>query len=315
VKLSFIERSLVTAAAMPAPQARRVLMLICEAGLKGGDADANGRERVRAIDAARNVQSEGAAHYEKRRKFITRFQTATDRILDYAKHETLRNVEKHFRENPPHIQAAEKKPEPNSLAKQLTFDKELFGEELIAAWKEEQDAALRRAGQGLYDEIGMDDPFRLTDTQALRFIKKRENLLSNVPDEIHREIMDSINEGLEQGETRPELMARISSVFDAIKEGRAKTIANTETAAAFNYARDKAMRKAGVTHKKWLFSQSPLIKEHRETHVDAGGQIQPINEPFDVDGVKFMHPGDSSLGAGPEDIINCHCVAIPVEEP
>src|SRR5215471_20260729 len=112
MKLSFIERSLVAAAALPA---RRVLMLICQSGLKGGDVDASGG--IRPIAAARNVQSEGAAHYEKRRKFINRFEAATNRILDYAKHETLRNVEKHFRENPPHLLAAEKKPEePNTLA-------------------------------------------------------------------------------------------------------------------------------------------------------------------------------------------------------
>jgi hypothetical protein len=75
------------------------------------------------------------------------------------------------------------------------------------------------------------------------------------------------------------------------------------------------MRDAGVTHKKWLHSQSPLIKEPRPTHLAADGQIVPIDEPFDVGGVQFMRPADDSLGAGPEDIINCHCVAIPVEAP
>ena len=108
-------------------------------------------------------------------------------------------------------------------------------------------------------------------------------------------------------------MARISEAFDEISRSRAETIANTETAAAFNYARDKAMREAGVTHKKWLHSQSPLIKEPRPTHLEADGQVQPIDDPFDVGGVQFMRPADDSLGAGPEDIINCHCVAIPTE--
>jgi hypothetical protein len=60
---------------------------------------------------------------------------------------------------------------------------------------------------------------------------------------------------------------------------------------------------------------SPLIKEPRPTHLAADGQTVPIDEPFDVGGVQFMRPADDSLGAGPEDIINCHCVAIPVEAP
>ena len=125
--------------------------------------------------------------------------------------------------------------------------------------------------------------------------------------------MNAIQDGLENGDTRKELMSKIASKWDEIGKSRSETIANTETAAAFNYARDNAMKQAGVTHKRWLHSQSPLIKEPRPTHIENDRQTVPIDEPFDIGGVKFMYPSDSSLGAGPEDIINCHCVAIPIE--
>ncbi len=299
-KLSPISRALVAASRMQAPDARSVLMLICEAGM-------------RMDKPVEQTPTEGEIHYAKREKFIKRMKSSTDRVLNYARHETLRKIEKHFRANPP-ISSAEGDP-PESLAARLTFDRSAFGAELLAALREDQESALGTAGQQLFDEIGKDSVWRLPSQDAIQFIDDRANLLANVPDEVHAEIMQSIEQGLQNGESRKELMARISTAFDEIGKGRAETIANTETAAAFNYSRDKAMREAGVTHKKWLHSMSPLIKEPRPTHLEADGQVQLIDEPFDVGGVQFMRPADDSLGAGPEDIINCHCVAIPVEAP
>jgi len=298
-KFNPIERALIAAAQMAPSQSRQIIKLICESGMT----------MTKPVES--KVSVEGAAHYEKRRKFIDRMKSATDRVIDYAKHETLRNVEKHFRDNPGI--ASSEGDQPDSLAKRLTFDPAQTADELPHALKEVQLAALTSAGQGLFDEVGNDNPFKLTDKQALNFVKQRENLLSNVPDEIHQTIMQTIQQGLEAGDGRRQLMQRISAAFDEIGKSRAETIANTETAAAFNYAREKAMRKAGVTHKKWLHSQSPIIKEPRPTPVEADGQVRPIDEPFDIGGVPMQRPGDES--AGPEEIINCHCVAIPVEEP
>jgi uncharacterized protein with gpF-like domain len=221
-----------------------------------------------------------------------------------------------MRVNPKSISAAEgdaPDAQTSSLSARLTFDKDVFAPELLAALREDQESALNTAGQQLYDEIGKDSVWTTPSKDAIQFVQDRANLLADVPDEVHAEIMQSIEQGLQQGESRKELMARISTAFDEIARGRAETIANTETAAAFNYSRDLAMRSAGVTHKKWLHSQSPLIKEPRPTHLAADGQTRPIDEPFDVGGVQFMRPADDSLGAGPEDIINCHCVAIPTE--
>ncbi len=83
-KHSPISRALIAAAKMPAPQARRILMLICESGM--------------TMDVPQPTQ--GEIHYSKREKFIKRMKGSCDRVLNYARHETLRKVEKHFRENP-----------------------------------------------------------------------------------------------------------------------------------------------------------------------------------------------------------------------
>lgn len=280
-------------------------MMICQSGM------------TMPVEMPAPEPTEGEKHYARREKFIRRTKSAVDRVCDYARHETLRNIENHFRDSPP-LKGAEGdpstlEPDKGSLAARLTFDRSRFSRELLAALREEGAAALIVAGQQLFDELGRGDPWTMPGDDSTAFLDARANLLARVPDEVHAEIMQEIQHGLDAGETRRQLMARIASKWDEISTGRAETIANTETSAAFNYARDKAMREAGVTHKRWLHSMSPLIKEPRPTHLEADGQVRPIDKPFNIGGVKMMMPGDES--AGPEEVINCHCVAIPVEKP
>lgn len=48
-------------------------------------------------------------------------------------------------------------------------------------------------------------------------------------------------------------------------------------------------------------------KKVREFHMEADGQTQPMGEPFLVGGQMLLHPGDSSLGATPDNFMNCRC--------
>ena len=54
-------------------------------------------------------------------------------------------------------------------------------------------------------------------------------------------------------------------------------------------------------------NNSDIDDKTREDHVDVNGAVVPIDEPFIVGGYEMMYPGDESLGAGPEEIINCRC--------
>jgi uncharacterized protein with gpF-like domain len=274
--------------------------------------------------------SPAEGHYQKRKKIIDRFQKTIDRHLAYAKHETLRNVERHFRSPAPqekgkwrrHLlsqitSASEETDQPDPaaagrLAAQLTFHKRTFGEELMAALHDEAEIALATAGKELYQELGRDDPWTMPAREVVDFLRRRQNLLADVPDEIHQQIENSIIEGLKAGDTQDELIARIEKAFEGVGEGRASTIASTETAAAYGYSRDKAMKSAGVKYKKWLISHSPLIKQHRPTHVAADGQVREVDEPYHVGGEALMYPGDEN--GSPENTINCHCISIPIAE-
>ena len=59
--------------------------------------------------------------------------------------------------------------------------------------------------------------------------------------------------------------------------------------------------------KRWV---SVLDERTRQEHVNADGQVVMASDPFLVGSYKLMQPGDTSLGAGLETIINCRCNAV-----
>jgi hypothetical protein len=79
------------------------------------------------------------------------------------------------------------------------------------------------------------------------------------------------------------------------------------------------MKQSGAKFKMWLGSGRPPGTLHgmRPAHAAAhyAQQTVAIDKPFRVGGERLMFPTDSSLGAGPEMTINCHCVALPAEAP
>lgn len=95
---------------------------------------------------------------------------------------------------------------------------------------------------------------------------------------------------------------------------RADNIAKTESLNALRAGRDEGIRQAieqgaiapGATQKVWDSSGDARV---RPDHRAMDGQSVGMNEPFVApDGSRLMYPGDSSLGAGADQIINCRCV-------
>ncbi len=59
-------------------------------------------------------------------------------------------------------------------------------------------------------------------------------------------------------------------------------------------------------NKTWVTSGSNI----RESHLTAGGQTVPIDEPYRVGGSLMLYPSDGSLGAQLKEIINCKCFSV-----
>lgn len=135
--------------------------------------------------------------------------------------------------------------------------------------------------------------------------------LNAVGDRISERAVTSLREGIELGETQDELKQRMLAVFSddgtQLGDSRAQRIAMTEATSAFN---------AGVLAAAQALTgpDRPLVKQWvtrrdtkvRSQHSDADGQLQLLDDPFDVAGVPMQYPGDPTAPIGL--IANCRCV-------
>lgn len=242
-------------------------------------------------------------HLRSRLPSVKEFHSRISRELMTARIETLKKIDLH---RGAIDAAASKKAVQKAAAADLVFNEANFRAGLLASLRKQAAITLETAGQQVYDEIGRDDPFKMASQDVLAYVRDRENKLSGVSDEVHQKIKDTLQEGIEAGDTADQLAGRVKGAFNEINAGRARTIASTETSAAFGAGRDKAMKDAGIEWKEWLTSGNANV---RPAHAAAEGQIVRINEPYNVDGEPLMFPGDSA--GSPGNVINCHCVSIP----
>jgi hypothetical protein len=107
-----------------------------------------------------------------------------------------------------------------------------------------------------------------------------------------------------------------SDVLEEKYNGRIDTIAATETQNVSEHTKYieatviggllVGMNINNPLKKRWI---SVLDERTRDSHVAADGQEVPANDPFLVGSDKMMQPGDTSLGAGLDNVINCRCNA------
>jgi 2'-5' RNA ligase len=152
-----------------------------------------------------------------------------------------------------------------------------------------------------------------TDTSAFLdpYFDQVRTQLNAVGDRLSERAVTSLREGIELGETQDELRARMLAVFaengTQLGDSRAQRIAMTEATSAFN---------AGVLAAAQALTgpERPLVKQWiprrddrvRRAHADAAGQLQLLDEPFQIGGVPMQFPGDPT--APPDTTINCRCV-------
>ena len=243
-------------------------------------------------------------HIASRQPAITRYRTKFTRVLTNARGAVLAKLAKHGEMTGKSIVVKD------GAAAGFMFDLHTFAAEFKAAMDSAGRSAYDDAGQQLNEEIGLDDPWVSPPTQVKEFLATRDNRLRDVPQEVFDTIKSQLTEGIDKGESISELSSRVRSSFNEIGSGRGKTIAMTETSAAYGTARHAAMKSAGVPSKQWLTSHNDNV---RPAHAEAEGQIRAVDEPFNVDGEELDFPGDPE--GSPGNVINCHCVAIPIMGP
>lgn len=230
-----------------------------------------------------------------------RFEGGLQRVFFSARAEMLKKL----RDVYPQTEAEKTMTKSGSVW--IAFDLEKFTSDLIAAIRGISEEALWHSGESLLaDELGIDDPMERENPAVRAFLIERENLTRDLAEDTWQGIQRELDQGIAKGESIDELAQRIKD-FPGLDKARAKTIAVTETGAAFEQGRDLAMKQAEVEYKEWLSSQDDRV---RESHRQADGMQRRRDEPFHVGKALLLHPCDGT--AHPEEVVNCRCVSIPV---
>lgn len=160
----------------------------------------------------------------------------------------------------------------------------------------------------------------LTDSQAGWVDNMRDELTGLSEEYFRRRLRDRrfdsvVRRAINRDEplTRAQIEAITARYSDSLLRLRAETIARTESIEALNYGRQAALEGAidgGLQpkHVTRIWSSSGRDGKTREDHLAMDGQEVGWGEPFTFpDGSQAMFPGDTSLEAPPEQIINCRC--------
>jgi len=149
------------------------------------------------------------------------------------------------------------------------------------------------------------------DRQLAPYLEATTMLVDAVGDHLAADAIQVLAEGVGAGESLPELKARMIAAFNdtgaQLGPVRAERIAQTESTRAWNAG---ALAAAQVLTgpdrplvKQWLTRNDERV---RQAHRDANGQLQLLDDPFDVGGTPMMYPGDP---AAPADLtIQCRCI-------
>lgn len=140
--------------------------------------------------------------------------------------------------------------------------------------------------------------------------KLKESLYTSIGKditELKRSIAAEVTRGIASGMMYSDIARNIREAA-SIPMKRAKTIARTEAGrvqeqATFDAAKEAKAVGADVV-KQWSAIRD---SKTRDSHRKLDGQIREIDEPFEVNGHKGMHPHDFGR---PEEDINCRCTML-----
>lgn len=119
-------------------------------------------------------------------------------------------------------------------------------------------------------------------------------------------IRDRVMSGVRAGQSAEEIARQLIADLPELSRNRAATIARTETHNAALAAIDESLKYKHIVVKSktwWTVRDNKVRESHQAVH----GTTVPYREPFNVGSSQMMRPGDDSLGAGAEEIINCRC--------
>lgn len=206
------------------------------------------------------------------------------------------------------------------IAKRISVETYLFNEEEeIEQWYNQStkvhELSMKTNGNRELVNLGFGATFDVTNPIVTQYLKKYGlEKSTEVIGSVREDVKNTLIQGVEAGESIPDLKKRIQSVFEPYTdEGyKATRIARTEVIGASNRGALEAYRQADIGAKKAWLSQP----DARDTHIDAAHRYSeekaiPLNKDFHVGMGQGNAPGNIGLA---EEDCNCRCSIIPVVE-
>ncbi|MFI6639959.1 phage portal protein [Streptomyces sp. NPDC050504] len=156
--------------------------------------------------------------------------------------------------------------------------------------------AWKRGGASITADFDLDEP-TVADALAARVEELAGQVTATTEQVLRSQILAH---GVAEGESVPELRARIQRVFTNLSDYRATMIARTETVGGYNQAAFVSALDAGATTKTWLATDD---KRTRPTHRSANGKSTPLNRRFEL--TQSRWPADPTAPASQS--IQCRC--------
>jgi SPP1 gp7 family putative phage head morphogenesis protein len=247
-------------------------------------------------------------YMKTRAPFVRRCRSGIDRALYVARKECLKKIAEAAASDSSDEGKAVRAP---NGAFDYIFDLGTFETAMVTTVTSTSAAACQAGAEELLDTELPDAEVTFTADQAgLDALRARGNYIKDASNDIWTSVRDSLDEGIQAGESYAKLADRVRGEFNELSRTQSMRIAVTETSIAFETGRAGAMKAAGVQWKEWITAGDERV---RASHVAMDGKTIPMDEPFQVGGASLMYPCDPS--GPPGEVINCRCIHGPAQAP
>lgn len=132
-------------------------------------------------------------------------------------------------------------------------------------------------------------------------VEQNVNLIKSIASEHLTKVQGVVLRGIETGHDLSRMTQDLEEGF-GVSERRVAMIARDQTAKASNNLSRQRLMDYGVKKGKWMHTSSG--KTYRDSHVQMDGEIYDLEQGcYDDDYGDYVQPGE---------LVNCHCVCIPV---
>lgn len=162
--------------------------------------------------------------------------------------------------------------------------------------------AVQAGGHAVELELGVTGQFNGTQPDVQQRLAAQVAALKQVPERIRAYIQAVIEQALNDPAGVPpirEIADRIQQVYRQLAEGRARTIARTETAKAFADGRWSAFAQMGIREIEWLSARDEAVRTAPWNHA-IDGERRALGQPFS-NGLRYPHAPEGAPG----NVINC----------